>query len=146
MTGDAEHTRAAALAIVISMLGFTLLKFNDLKDKGDWVFPAAGAGALVGGLIFGAGMVITGGCGSGSLWRVGEGQVKLWVAVATFALGASVSRLVLVQTGLQQKLGVAVFLPAALGWAGAVIAVILVMAAWAALASWNEASGRFSAL
>jgi len=144
MTGDAEHTRAAALAIVISMLGFAILKFTDLKDKGEWVFPAAGAGALLGGLIFGIGMVLAGGCGAGSIWRMGEGQVKLWMAVATFALGASLTRLVLTQTGLQQKLGVAVFLPSLFGWAGAVGLVIVVMVAWAALATWNEASGKLS--
>jgi uncharacterized membrane protein YedE/YeeE len=146
MTGDGEHTRAAALAIVVSMLGFTLLKFADFKDRTDWVFPAAGVGALLGGLVFGAGMVLTGGCGAGSIWRAGEGQVKLWVAVAMFALGASVTRLVLGQTGILQQLGAAVFLPTALGWAGAVLLVIAVMAAWAAAATWNESSGRFSAL
>jgi len=145
MTGDAEHTRAVALAIVIGMLGFTILKFTDLKDKGEWVFPAAGAGALLGGLIFGVGMVLAGGCGAGSIWRMGEGQVKLWAAVATFALSASLTRLVLAQTGLQQKLGVAVFMPSVLGWAGAVGLVIAVMVGWAALATWNEASGKFSA-
>ncbi len=144
MTGDAEHTRAVALAVVISMLGFAILKFTDLKDKGEWVFPAAGAGALLGGLVFGIGMVLTGGCGAGSIWRMGEGQVKLWVAVATFSLGASLTRLGLAQTGLQQKLGVAVFLPYLLGWAGAVGLVVLVMLAWAALATWNEASGKLS--
>ena len=146
MTGDAEHTRAAALAIVISMLGFTILKFTDLKDKGEWVFPAAGAGALLGGLIFGVGMVLAGGCGAGSIWRMGEGQVKLWVAVATFALSASLMRLVLNQTGLQQKLGAAVFMPSVFGWAGAVALVVAIMLAWAALMTWNEASGKFSAL
>jgi uncharacterized membrane protein YedE/YeeE len=146
MTGDAEHTRAAALAIVIGMLGFTILKFTDLKDKGEWVFPAAGAGALVGGLLFGVGMVLAGGCGAGSVWRMGEGQVKLWMAVATFALSASFTRLVLTQTGLQQKLGISVFMPSVFGWAGAVGLVIAVMLAWAALATWNEASGKFSAM
>src|SRR5438552_6972334 len=50
MSGDAEHTRAAALALVVSMLGFAILKFTDLKDKGEWVFPAAGLGSLAGGL------------------------------------------------------------------------------------------------
>jgi hypothetical protein len=144
MTGDGEHTRAAALAIVVSMLGFAILKFTDLKDKGEWVFPAAGAGALLGGLIFGIGMVLAGGCGSGSIWRVGEGQVKLLAAVVTFALGASLTRLALTQAGLQQKLGVAVFMPAWLGWAGAIFLVIAVMAAWAAFATWNEATERFS--
>ncbi len=144
MTGDGEHTRAAALAIVISMLGFTVLKFTDLKDKGEWVFPAAGAGALLGGLIFGVGMVLAGGCGSGSIWRVGEGQMKLLAAVVTFSLGASLTRLALTQSGLQQKLGAAVFMPAWVGWAGAIFLVIAVMAAWAAFATWNEATDRFS--
>ena len=144
MTGDAEHTRAVALAVVIGMLGFTILKFTDLKDKGEWVFPAAGAGALVGGLVFGVGMVLAGGCGAGSIWRMGEGQVKLWAAVVTFALSASLSRLVLTQSGLQQKLGVAVFMPSVFGWAGAVGLVVAVMLGWAALATWNEASGKFS--
>ena len=145
MTGDAEHTRAAALALVVSMLGFAILKFTDLKDKTEWVFPAAGFGSLAGGLAFGVGMTLAGGCGAGSLWRAGEGQVKLWVAVACFALGASLVRLVAVQTGLLQKLGAAVFLPATLGWSGAIVLVVLIALAWAMLATWNEATGRFSA-
>ena len=145
MTGDAEHTRAVGLAVVIAMLGFTILKFTDLKDKGEWVFPAAGVGALAGGLVFGVGMVLAGGCGAGSIWRMGEGQVKLWTAVITFALSASLSRLILTQTGLQQKLGVAVFMPSVFGWGGAVGLVVAVMLGWAALATWNEASGKFSA-
>ncbi|MBM3220977.1 MAG: hypothetical protein FJZ38_20260 [Candidatus Rokubacteria bacterium] len=144
MTGDGEHARAGAVAIVIAMLGFAILKFTDLKDKGEWVLPAAGAGALLGGLIFGIGMVLAGGCGSGSIWRVGEGQMKLFAAVVTFALGASLTRMVLTQTGLQAKLGAAVFLPAWLGWAGAIFLVIAVMAAWAAFATWNEATEKFS--
>ena len=146
LTGDGEHTRAAALAVVVGTVGFALLKFTDLKDHGDWVFPAAGAGGLLGGLLFGVGMVLAGGCGAGSIWRMGEGQVKLWVAVLAFALAASLTRSALAATGLHQHLGVAVFLPGVLGWAGAVLLVVAVMAGWAALATWNEASGRWSAL
>jgi uncharacterized membrane protein YedE/YeeE len=146
MTGDAEHTRAAALAVVVSTLGFTILKFADLKDRGDWVFASAGAGALAGGFVFGVGMTLAGGCGAGAIWRAGEGQVKLWAALAGFALAASLVRLALVTTGLQQKLGAAVFLPAHVGWGAAVVLVVLVMLAWAALATWNESSRRLSAL
>src|SRR5215475_5018430 len=129
MTGDAEHTRAAALAVVISTLGFAILKFTDLKDKGDWVFAAAGVGGLLGGTLFGVGMTLAGGCGAGSIWRAGEGQVKLWAAVACFALGASIARIAL--GGALAKLGVAVFLPAAVGWGAALLLVIGVAAAWA---------------
>jgi len=145
MTGDAEHTRAAALALVVSTLGFAILKFTDLKDKSEWVFAAAGVGSLAGGLAFGIGMTLAGGCGAGSLWRAGEGQVKLWVAVACFALGASLVRLAAAQTGLLQKLGAAVFLPSALGWGGAVVLIVAIGVGWAMLATWNEATGRFSA-
>src|SRR5439155_87818 len=67
MTGDAEHTRAAALALGVSTLGFAILKFTDLKDKGDWVFAAAGVGGLLGGTLFGIGMTLAGGCGAGSI-------------------------------------------------------------------------------
>jgi uncharacterized membrane protein YedE/YeeE len=146
MTGDGEHTRAAALALVVSMLGFTILKFTDLKDKGEWVFPGAGVGALAGGLLFGIGMTVSGGCGAGSIWRAGEGQVKLWAALVCFALGASLARLALAQSGTLQHLGVAVFLPSVLGWGGAIMVVVAVMAAWATFATWNEASRKFAAL
>ncbi len=146
MTGDGEHTRAAALAITISMLGFAILKFADLKDKGEWVFASAGVGSLAGGLLFGVGMTLAGGCGAGSIWRAGEGQVKLWVALAGFALAASLARLALTQSGLGRRLGAAVFLPSVLGWGAAILLVVAVMAAWAAFATWNEESGKFSAL
>ena len=145
LTGDGEHTRAAALALVVSTLGFTILKFTDLKDRTEWVFPAAGLGALAGGLAFGVGMTLAGGCGAGSLWRAGEGQVKLWVAVACFALGVSLVRLVAAPAGLLQKLGAAVFLPVTLGWAGAIALIVAIALGWAMLATWNEATGRFSA-
>ena len=144
LTGDAEHTRAAALALVVSTLGFAILKFTDLKDKSEWVFAAAGVGSLAGGLAFGIGMTLAGGCGAGSLWRAGEGQVKLWVAIACFALGVSLVRLAAAQTGLLQKLGAAVFLPSVLGWGGAIVLIVAIALGWAMLATWNEATGRFS--
>lgn len=146
MTGDGEHTRAAALAVVISMLGFAILKGADLKDQGEWVFPAAGLGGLGGGLLFGVGMTLAGGCGAGSIWRAGEGQLKLWAAIAGFALAGSLTRLALAAGGVRPAFGAAVFLPAWLGWGAAVLLIIAVMAAWAAFATWNEVSRRFSAL
>src|SRR4029450_3314441 len=72
MTGEAEHTRAAALALTLSMIGFAILKAMDLKDATDWVFAGFWTGGLVGGLLFGLGMVLAGGCGAGSIWRAGE--------------------------------------------------------------------------
>ena len=146
MTGEASHTRAAALALMVSTLGFAILKYTDAKDRGEWVFAAAGLGALLGGTLFGVGMTLAGGCGAGSIWRAGEGQVKLWAALGFFAVGASLTRLALTHAGAGGKLGIAVFLPSVLGWGGALAVVVAVMAAWALAATWNEDTRKFSAL
>ena len=144
LTGEAEHTRAAAMALILSMIGFAILKAMDLKDATNWVFPGFWTGGLVGGLLFGLGMVLAGGCGAGSIWRAGEGHVKLWVAVAFFAVGGSLSRLMLVHTQLLQKLGTAVFLPNLVGWQRAVSLVVALLLSWYVFATWNERSRKFS--
>ena len=144
MTGDGEHTRAAALALTLSMIGFAILKAMDLKDTTDWVFAGFWTGGLVGGLLFGIGMILAGGCGASSIWRAGEGHVKLWVAVACFAVGSSLSRLILAQTQLLQKLGTAVFLPNLVGWEWAMSLVAALMVSWYGFATWNERSRKFS--
>jgi uncharacterized membrane protein YedE/YeeE len=42
---------------------------------------------VVGGYIFGLGIVLAGGCGSGVWYRVGEGMFAAWVAVLGFMIG-----------------------------------------------------------
>jgi uncharacterized membrane protein YedE/YeeE len=138
MTGQSEHARGAALALVLSMIGFAVLKATDLRDAADWVFPSFWLGALLGGVLFGIGMVLAGGCGAGSIWRAGEGHVKLWLAVFCFAIGASTMRLLLVRTDLIRSLGRAVFLPDLLGWAGALWGVAGLMVFWYFASAWNE--------
>jgi len=138
MTGECEHARAGALALTLSMIGFAILKGTDLKDGGEWVFPSFWQGSLFGGTLFGFGMVIAGGCGAGSLWRAGEGHIKLWIAVLFFALGASAMRQWLVRTDLIRRLGSAVFLPDEIGWVGAAWSVVLLMVLWYLLTGWNE--------
>ncbi len=138
MTGASEHGRAAALALILSLIGFTILKVTDLKDATEWVFPSFWLGATVGGLLFGVGMVLAGGCGAGSIWRVGEGHVKLWVAVAFFAVATSLTRWLLVRTDWIRQLGAPVFLPNLFGWVGALIAVVALMLCWYLIAAWNE--------
>lgn len=138
MSGASEHARAAALALVLSMIGFAILKVTDLKDATEWVFPSFWFGALTGGTLFGIGMVLAGGCGAGSIWRAGEGHVKLWAAVFFFALGTSAMRLFLTRTDLIRVLGTPVFLPNVFGWALAMGAVVVLMIGWYVLAAWNE--------
>lgn len=138
MSGQGEHARAAALALTLNLIGFAILKAADLKDATEWVFPSFWFGSVVGGILFGMGMVLAGGCGAGAIWRVGEGHVKLWLAVLFFALSASLTRLVLVRTDWLRHLGTAVFLPHLAGWSGAILAVVALMMLWYLFSGWNE--------
>jgi uncharacterized membrane protein YedE/YeeE len=138
LSGRSEHARAAALALMVSMIGMAILKAGDLKDAGEWVFPSFWFGSLVGGAIFGFGMTLAEGCGAGTLWRVGEGHVKLWIAMVFFAVGASSTRNLLVRTDWIRQLGSAQFMPHLIGWPGAVVAVVVLMSAWYLISAWNE--------
>lgn len=140
LTGDSEMTRAAVLSLLVSALGFSVLKSTDLRSVEAFVFPSFWQGSLFGGVIFGVGMVMAGGCGAGSIWRAGEGHVKLWCAVAGFAIAGSSFRGFLEQRQLLQFLGSAVFLPDMTGWPLGLALTIAVLLGWYVLARWNEKS------
>jgi uncharacterized membrane protein YedE/YeeE len=138
MTGDTEMTKAVILAVVICTIGFSILKWTDLRDPDAAVSIGFWLGSLVGGIIFGVGMSLSGGCATGCLWRAGEGQIKLWVALAAFALSTSLFRTWLDESGWLMKLGEPVFLPDFIGWKLAIATVIGVMVLWYLAIVWNE--------
>lgn len=138
LSGESGMTRAAALSLAVSVIGFAVLKSSDLRSREAFVFPAFWQGSLWGGTLFGLGMVLAGGCGVGSLWRAAEGQVKLWCAVIAFSLTSSLARRGLEQAGWLQSLGQAVFLPDWTGWPLALALILALLAAWSLLAAGNE--------
>jgi uncharacterized membrane protein YedE/YeeE len=146
MSGNSEHARATAVALILAMIGFTIVKATDLKDASEWVFPSFWLGALFGGALFGVGMVLAGGCGAGSIWRAGEGHVKLWVAMFFFAASASITRQVLVRSDFIRRLGDGLFLPEVFGWTGAVWGVAALMIIWYLVTGWNEQKKRAGVL
>ena len=82
MTGESQMPRAVAVAVIISVLGFAALKYSGVRGENVYVPQAFWFGGLIGGVIFGIGMVVAGGCGSGSVWRAGFGaSVVLRVAM-----------------------------------------------------------------
>ncbi len=144
MTGESEVPRAVIVSILISVLGFATLKWVGLRFEGVYVTGNAGLGALVGGTVFGFGMIITGGCGSGTAWRAVEGQVKLIVALVCFALSNSLVRAWVDGSPLLQKLiGMEIYLPDYLGYQGTLMAVTAFMLLWYLLLAWNEETERF---
>ena len=142
MTGDGGASKAVALAVIISVIGFSILKWSDMKDWEAQVFAGFWFGSLVGGMIFGIGMSLTGGCASGTLWRAGEGHIKLWIALIAFALSGSYFREWLATSGWSMKLGEALFIPDLIGWKMGVFSICLLMLVWYLIVSWNEATRK----
>ena len=142
MTGDGGASKAVALAVIISVIGFSILKWSDMKDWEAQVFAGFWVGSLVGGIIFGIGMSLTGGCASGTLWRAGEGHIKLWIALIAFALSGSYFREWLAISGWSMKLGEPLFIPDLIGWKMGVFSICLLMLVWYLIVSWNEATRK----
>ena len=85
--GDATIVRAYLLALLVATIGVHLMLTAGLAEIP--IRPFHWLANLVGGLLFGVGMILSGGC-SGSTWyRLGEGAVGAWVVLLGFALGAT---------------------------------------------------------
>jgi uncharacterized membrane protein YedE/YeeE len=82
---DFTMFRAYLIALVIMVIGANI--FEDagmIVLKRQTFYPLAN---IIGGYIFGMGMVLAEGCGSGIIYRTGEGLLSAWVAVFCFVVG-----------------------------------------------------------
>ncbi len=98
---DYTMLRAYLLAVVVTMIGANLLE--DMHWLGHFEQGVFVTGTLyrqafvpwaniVGGYIFGMGIVLAGGCGSGILYRVGEGNLAYVFAVFGFFFGIAMTK------------------------------------------------------
>lgn len=77
--GEWGRMRAWLFAIAIAILGTNLLVYFGYLDLGQTYYTRGTVywlGALVGGLTFGVGMTLAGGCGQRTLVRLGGGNLK----------------------------------------------------------------------
>ena len=152
MTGDAKLAKSVALSIVIVAIGMVVLKYSvPTRLGGDpvlnpmyYVRGTFGWGGLVGGFIFGVGAMFAGGCGSGTLWRVGEGQIKLWLVVPFFALSNSLVIALFTRFQVEENgyLGKYVYLPDVMGYGPSLWLIIGFAFLWYMVVSWNEESNK----
>ncbi|MCF7918402.1 MAG: YeeE/YedE family protein [Candidatus Cloacimonetes bacterium] len=158
MTGEATAPVAIIISVIVALLGFTVIKYFGVGNAGELsvraielksVYANFWLRALIGGFIFGLGMTIAGGCAVGTLWRAGEGHVKLWFSAAGFAILAPVSKGFIVPWVMKiipESTSKELFLPDVLGYTGAVILVLFILLLWYIFVKWNEKTGKFSAL
>ena len=102
-------------------------------------------GGVVGGFIFGLGAMFAGGCGSGTLWRVGEGQVKLMMVVPFFAVANSMMTGWINDNDIEVDgvLGSYVYLPDVFGYGPTLTLIVGFMIIWYLTVTWNEDTNKF---
>ncbi len=143
MTGEAEMVKVVAMSLMVYAMGSAVIKWAWVKDPMVGVHHPFMLGSFGGGLIFGTGMILAGGCASSTLWRVGEGHLKLLMALAGFALSNAFAHKFIVNFDLADRLGKAVFMPDLLSWQIGIPLFILFFWAWVMLAAWNEKTEKF---
>ena len=92
--GDGRRMRAWLLAIAVGLLGSQALAAAGIVDLSDTFYRASDIlwlGALAGGLMFGFGMTLTGGCVSRNLVRLGAGNLKSLVVLLVTSVTAYIT-------------------------------------------------------
>lgn len=157
MTGDCTLAKSVALSIVLLAIGGAVLKYSvPIAHGGEAVLAPAnyvrgtfGWGSIVGGFIFGLGAMLAGGCGSGTLWRVGEGQIKLILVVPFFGIANSLMNTWFKNFGPDEinleragGLGSYVFLPDVMGYGWTLAMIAFIMMVWYLVVTWNEDTNK----
>lgn len=126
LTGGTTLTRAVIIAIGLTTIGFTAIKYGyhaaGLPIPGMGYVAPISIATVIGAFLFGIGMVIAGGCASGTLMRVGEGFLLNIITFVFFMIGSLWGAR---DFGWWSDKFIStaprVFLPDVLGWMGAVV-------------------------
>ena len=84
---DGNILRAYLLALLVAMVGVQIIETLGLVDIP--LRPLRWVSNIVGGALFGVGMILSGGCAGGTWYRVGEGAAGALVVLVGFAIGAT---------------------------------------------------------
>ncbi len=124
------------LGILVSSTGVFVLKYQGLIDPMLYV-KSSSIFNVLGGILFGLGMVIAGGCASGSLWRAAEGHVKLWIALIASILSYPIFKTI-IESSIPWIHGLKISLINILGWGGTILFVYISMLAWTTIVLYLE--------
>lgn len=126
LTKTSTLSNALLLSVAIGSAGVAILNFIYLSQGKkligiDAVYPLSFL-TIIGGVLFGIGMVIAGGCASGTLVRMGEGLKLNFISFFFFLIGAILGAgLMGYLDPLFQKGKITIFLPDRIGWIPSII-------------------------
>ena len=152
LLGQTRMIKGILVGLAVSSIGFVMVMSTVAPNPGFGAFPSdahvlpVGLSTLLAGTLFGIGMVLAGGCVSGSLYRMGEGYIASWVAI----LGVMIGLFLLNNTWnwwwdnlISQE--IAVWIPAELSYSGAlgVTAIGLLVVLFVALSRERRVTAGF---
>lgn len=142
---DGGNLRGILTGLAIASIGFAFVQMRAVPTPTPGVLPdqahlmPLSAQLIVGGLLFGVGMVLAGGCVSGTMYRIGEGYVGSLVAMLGILAGLVVAT--------QQwnwwwqtfsAHAPTIWLPSYLGYGGAIVIILVALAAAYIASIWWE--------
>lgn len=132
MLGNTVVGRSVLVALGLTTIGFTLIKYVYVilhqPIPGMNAINPIGLYTLFGGILFGIGMVIAGGCATGVLMRIGDGFFIQIVVLIFFILGNFLgAKDVIWWQDHFSWIRAGVFLPDIMGWLGSLIAQLIVI-------------------
>lgn len=145
LTGGTNLTKAVMLALAVTTVGFWAIKYGafqaGLPIPGQGFIAPISLATVAGGIIFGIGMVISGGCASGTLMRVGEGFMMQILSLAFFVVGSLLGAASFgFWTVNFMARGPRIFLPDVFGWFGAIaLQLVIIGLLWIAADKYAKA-------
>lgn len=159
VTGDGSLSKALLIMFGITIIATAGIHWGAAAEGAEPAFRAAasadiipGSGSVkvinlalvLGGFIFGAGMIMAGGCASGTLTDLGEGAVRAVIVLFFFVLGSApgaFARYELLETSIGSA-GTTIYLPDLFGYAGSIIVSLLLLIGLYTMAAKYEAFRR----
>lgn len=130
LTGRTLLGKALVLGLIVATVAtFIVLQVGDVAPQ----IKPAGLGTVIGGLLFGLGIVMAGGCETGMMYRAVEGQFHYWLVFAGNIVGATVLAYGWDHWGIQRALvadAPKVDLVASFGPSAALSATLAVLILW----------------
>jgi uncharacterized membrane protein YedE/YeeE len=149
LTGGTNLAKAVVIGLAVGTVGFSAIQLGAYFKAGQLSdamklssLEPVGLHTVVGGVLFGIGAVIAGGCASGTLMRMGEGFIQQWIVLPFFLAGSLIGAATwpLWKAALLVRVDSGVYLPKALG--GFVPALLLqfgtLLALWIAADWWGK--------
>ncbi|CDI49263.1 YeeE/YedE family protein [Clostridium tetani] len=131
VTGDGTLTKALMFLFAITLLITAAIHYGAFmagaKIPGASSVKPTNLGTVIGGVLFGIGMMFGGGCASGTLTDSGEGEIRAFIVLFFFVTGSliGVKHMPWWEQSIFFKLGGKVYLPDTFGYLGSIIVSLL---------------------